>query len=194
MQATRVSGNPRIDEPAPDSGLTLVDGRPVNLSSFWSAAPNGALVVFMRHFGCIFCREQAKLLRDAYQQFNERGVSIVTVGLGTPEDAEGFASWLKLPYPVLGHPDPEIHAEWGLGKASAVSMVNPGLVTSGFRALKTGSIQGKPTGDPKQLPGMFLVDRTGIVRWARPGQHPGDNPPVEDVLAAIDGVIRQPAG
>lgn len=191
MESTASIRTLTVGEPAPNSHLTSVDGTPIELASFWARAPKGTLVVFLRNFGCIFCREQAKLLRDAYQEFIERDAAIVAIGLGTPGDAAEFATWLKLPYPVLGHPDPSVHAEWGLGLASAVNMLNPDLMKRGFRALTSGSMQGKPTGEPKQLPGVFFVDRGGIIRVARPGAHPGDNPPIKTVLAAVDAALQR---
>jgi peroxiredoxin len=188
MQATLPLRSIEIGDPAPDARIMTADGGETTLSTSWTSSPNGVVVVLMRNFGCLFCRDQAKRLRDAYPEITDRDINLVAVGIGTPEDAEGFASWLKLPFPVLGQPDTSIHAAWGLGRSRASTMVDTDLVKAGVRALRSGSMQGKATGDSRQLPGTFIVNRTGIVRWARPGRHPGDHPSIDELLVAIDGV------
>jgi len=189
MQTSVQSHALRIGDAAPNATLATADGKTVELASFWMDTPNGALVVFLRNFGCLFCREQAKRLRDAYPELTKRRINVVAVGVGTPSNAAEFATWLKLPFPVFGCPDTSIHAAWGLGRATAGSMLDPGLVAAGARALLGGNIQSKPTGDSRQLPGMFIVDQQGSVRWARPGRHSGDNPTNEELLEAIDAVL-----
>jgi peroxiredoxin len=188
MQATTSLSSIEIGDRAPDARIATSDGDETALSSFWTSTPHGAVIVLMRNFGCLFCRDQARRLRDAVPQLADLGINLVAVGIGTPQDADGFASWLRLPFPVLGQPDTSVHSAWGLGRSNAGAMFDADLVKAGFRALQSGSMQGRPTGDSRQLPGTFLVDRDGIVRWARPGRHPGDHPSIEELLAAVDGV------
>jgi hypothetical protein len=37
--------------------------------------------------------------------------------------------------------------------------------------------------DGAQLPGAAIVDSTGTIRWIHRGKHPGDLPPVGEMLA-----------
>ncbi|MFM9105426.1 MAG: hypothetical protein ACKOWF_01850 [Chloroflexota bacterium] len=41
----------RPGDPAPDLTLRDATGAPVQLSSFWNAAPRALALVFVRHFG-----------------------------------------------------------------------------------------------------------------------------------------------
>src|SRR5271168_2322902 len=48
------------------------------------------LLVFLRHFGCSFCRQAISDVADLRGELNKRGVRPVFVHLGTPERAKPF--------------------------------------------------------------------------------------------------------
>ncbi len=171
---------------APHARLRSSDNLEVELSDFWETSERGAAIIFLRHFGCIFCREHLIRLRKRYDEFT---IPIVTIGLGSAEDAAGMRDWLKIPFPILAASTIEPYAAWGLGRASSKTMLNSGVITSGIRALSQGARQGKATGDSMQLPGSFLVDPTGTICWAHPGSHPGDIASVDELLAAIEATL-----
>lgn len=180
-----------IGDLAPDLPLLDQHGATVSLAPFWQGSPNGAAVVFLRHFGCIFCREHAVRLRKSYEAFANRKLGLVAVGLGSPENARDFAQWLKLPYPVLTAPGTDIYTAWGLGQTTGGDMFNPALFKAGVRALTQRVTQGRATGDSKQLPGTFLVSPDAVVLWSHVARHPGDIAPVESVLAAADALAAR---
>ena len=171
---------------APHTRLRTTDNLEVELSDFWETSERGAAIIFLRHFGCIFCREHLIRLRKRYDAFT---IPIVTIGIGSAEDAAGMRDWLKIPFPILAASTTEPYAAWGLGRTTATTMLNPGVITSGIRALSQGARQGKATGDSMQLPGSFLVDPSGTIRWAHPGSHPGDIASVDELLAAIEKTL-----
>jgi peroxiredoxin len=180
-----------IGEHAPDLRVRDQHDGAVSLAPYWQSSPAGAAVVFLRHFGCIFCREHAVRLRKSFEQFTSRGLGLVAIGLGSAENARGFAEWLKLPYPVLAAPDTEIYAAWGLGQTTGADMLNPALVKAGVRALTQRVTQGRATGDSKQLPGTFLVSPESVILWSHVAKHPGDIAPVDVVLAAADAATAR---
>jgi hypothetical protein len=57
--------------------LALVEASPV-------------LLVFLRHFGCSFCRQAISDVAELKSEFDKRGVRPVFVHLGTPERAKPF--------------------------------------------------------------------------------------------------------
>jgi peroxiredoxin len=171
---------------APHVRLRTTENVEIELSDFWEASERGAAIIFLRHFGCIFCREHLIRLRKRYDEFT---IPIVTIGLGTAEDAAGMRDWLKIPFPILATSTTEPYAAWGLGRATSATMLNPGLITSGIRALGQRARQGKATGDSMQLPGSFLVDTSGTIQWAHPGSHPGDIASVDELLSAIESTL-----
>jgi hypothetical protein len=44
--------------------------------------------------------------------------------------------------------------------------------------------------DGAQLPGAAVIDGDGVVRWLYAGKHPGDLPPMREMLAAARETLR----
>jgi len=44
--------------------------------------------------------------------------------------------------------------------------------------------------DGAQLPGAAIVDATGTLRWIHRGTHPGDLPPIAEMLERTRGLLR----
>jgi hypothetical protein len=59
-----------------------------SLLSLVEASP--VLLVFLRHFGCSFCRQAISDVADLKSELDRRGVRPVFVHLGTPERAKPF--------------------------------------------------------------------------------------------------------
>lgn len=73
------------------------------------------------------------------------------------------------------------HEKYGLRRGSPSETISFDLVKASVRALSRGHIQGKATGDPKMLPGTFIVDREGRVGYAHYSKHAGDTPRITDL-------------
>lgn len=56
----------------------------------------------------------------------------------------------------------------------------------GAQAMREGHMQGKSNGDVWQLPGAFIVDGEGVFRYVHYAERSSDNPPNEELLAALD--------
>jgi peroxiredoxin len=175
-----------VGEHAPEVALPVDDGPPIQLSSLWRAADRGLVLIFLRHFGCLFCKQEAKRLAHDHQRFVDVGLSIVAVGVGTPARAARFARDHDLPFPVFGDWDLVAYRAFGLGRATVSGFFNPAVYRAGLRAVLGGNLPGPPTGDTAQLPGAFVIDPSGIVRFAHVGTHPGDNPTTDALLAAAN--------
>src|SRR5271154_2643824 len=51
--------------------LPDANGKETRLGSFWASQP--AVVVFLRHYGCIFCREHVGTAAEAPRKFLRQG-------------------------------------------------------------------------------------------------------------------------
>jgi peroxiredoxin len=65
-----------------------------NLLSLAEASP--VLLIFLRHFGCSFCRQAISDVADLRSQFDALGVRPVFVHLGTPERAKPYFDYYHL--------------------------------------------------------------------------------------------------
>src|SRR4051794_29025441 len=107
---------PREGDRAPDIALSAADGSSTTLSQLIAKSRNGVVLVFLRHFGCIFCREHALQLKRDYVRIRELGYDIVAIGHGTPARATKFAVDLELPFSVFADRELSTYATFGLGR------------------------------------------------------------------------------
>jgi len=109
---------------------------------------------------------------------------VVAVGLGEPKHAAYFGPRLAPSVACLSWTTPEAHAAFGIGRVSLGSLARPGLASAAVRATMHGHVQGRATGDTGVLSGTFLIDTTGVIRFAHYARFPGDDPAIDDILAA----------
>jgi peroxiredoxin len=135
------------------------------------AEASPVLLVFLRHFGCSFCRQAISDVADLRGELDQRGVRPVFVHLGTPERAKPFfdyygigdvervsdpeAAVYRLPmfaisriHPVLTLFQPAVWVGWLKGS----------LFKHGIGAIKE---------DGKQMQAIFFLKGPKIVREYR---------------------------
>src|SRR3954453_19939013 len=72
----RQATNPPADARAlEDVVLQDHEGNPVRLGDVWQDRP--AVIAFLRHYGCVFCRDQAVQFHKLRDDFEEAGVRLV---------------------------------------------------------------------------------------------------------------------
>lgn len=77
---------------------------------------------------------------------------------------------------------PVLHATYGVERGSMLRMIAPDAIKAGARAAAQGHTQGKATGDTQRLPGTFIIDQKGIIRYAHYGKYAGDNPDLSELI------------
>lgn len=116
------------------------------------------------------------------EEIEAAGLRVVAVGLGQPKHARQFGDKLAPSVNCITNEEPELHAAFGIGRANLLRLLSPDALKAGARAASRGHTQGQATGDAQRLPGTFIVDVQGIVRYAHYGKHAGDNPDLSEVL------------
>lgn len=142
--------------------------------------PGGSVLAFLRHFGCIFCREMvADLRREALRDATL--APIVLVHQGDVEQGRAFFARLWSDAPAIADPGRRLYDGFGLERGGAAEMFAPRVWACGVRALAKGHLVGRPVGDPWTMPGLFLVDDAGTIRWRHRFRHAGDHPAADDL-------------
>ena len=159
---------------------------PEPLQSMQGQGP--VLVIFLRHFGCMFCRDHASQLRDAYPEFTKRGFDVVAIGQGTPIRSQRFREDYNLPFVVLGDKELASYRAYGLTHGIGNGITDPGAYKAFFRAIGRGNFPGKPDGDSLQNPGTFLISTEGRVLRQQIGRNAGDFPSATEILGWIDAL------
>jgi hypothetical protein len=129
-------------------------------------------------------------LRHATDRFADEGVSVVVVGMGTPEEATDVVRSLDLPFPVLLDPARRGYDAYGLIEGGANAFLTPKSAGAIARAMLGGSRGCRPIGNTRQLGGTFLIDRAGTVRWAAPSRYAGDHASPDEILDAARAIPR----
>jgi hypothetical protein len=108
---------------------------------------------------------------------------VVAVGLGRPEHAENICGRIAPALTCLVDSEKTAYVQYGLRPGSLLELLGPRVLAAGARAAANGFMQSQKTGDPTMMPGTFIVDGQGIIRYTYYSQHAGDHPPLADLLA-----------
>jgi peroxiredoxin len=158
-------------------------GESVRLGSLWSARP--LLLVLVRHYGCVFCREQVADLQRILSEHARLDVGVAVLGNGTPPMAEAFIEATGLDVPLYTNPDREVYRALGARRPSAKAWLDPRVWLNGLRATLRGHFQRRTQGDAAQLGGVFLILRDGSLPYAYRSVRAGDHPANAEVLRAV---------
>ncbi|MBX7101750.1 MAG: AhpC/TSA family protein [Myxococcaceae bacterium] len=161
--------------------VTTTDGQPVAVGSAWEKGP--ALLVWLRHFGCLFCREQVKDFMKHQAALEAKGIALRFIGIGTPLMAKDFQETYRVTAPVWVDKGRRTYALLQF-KNGWDTVLNARTVLGSLRALSKGQIQGRTSGRPDQQGGVLVVSPGGKVEYGYASEVAGDHPPVDDVLRA----------
>lgn len=122
---------------------------------------------------------------EAYDEFRKVGADVVAIFQYRAEPTYHFGRKRGAPFDCLGDPEREAYHAVGLERGSAREYIGPQLVKGFVRAARQGQFGGIPKGDYTQRPGIFVVSPEGIVLYAHYHKDSADNPPIEELLAAV---------
>jgi peroxiredoxin len=124
------------------------------------------LLVFLRHFGCIFCKESMYDIVKRKSQIEQAGISIIFVHMSDKVDAESFFKNYNLDN-VIHVADPlcKLYSLFGLVKGTFNQLFGLKTWIRGAEIVATkkqmpGLLR---IGDGFQMPGIFLVKDGKVI-------------------------------
>lgn len=141
------------------------------------------LLVFLRHFGCMFCREMVADIRAAAEADRDYP-SVLFFIQGSPTEGRAF---LRRDYPdarAVSDPDLRLYEAFGVRRASLLEGLGPSVLRARGRAAAKGHANGPRSGDIWRMPGVFAVEGERIV-WSHTPAHAADHPDFEALPALI---------
>lgn len=162
------------DELAAAEVLDL-EGRARPLASLWAERP--VLILWVRHFGCTFCRAQVAGLRPHVKTLHDAGVGFAIIGSGGPHFARAFVEDFQLDFPVYADEALRTYAAAGMTRKILHPMSLIKGVASFFK-----QPQKRTMGDPFQNGGAMVVKPDGTVTWSYLSKYAGDHPPDQTLL------------
>jgi AhpC/TSA antioxidant enzyme len=158
------------------------DGRPVRMGTLW--ADRTAVLMFVRHFGCLFCRQQIADIRPFLDRIRACGAELVVIGPGSIEEARVFRDEQRGDFPLLTDPDRQAYRALEMRHGLGSILGLPVLMRS-LNALKAGFRQSRVAGDPLQQGGVVVIAPGGVERLRIISRHAGDHPTPAQILAAL---------
>ena len=98
-------------------------------------------------------------MRDRYEEFDKRGALVLAIAPDTLENARNFFQEHDIPFPCLPDADRTVFRQYDVKSA----MISLG-----------------------QRPGLFIIGKEGIVRYAYLGWQQWEIPSVDETLAQLD--------
>ncbi len=123
------------------------------------------LLVFLRHFGCTFCREALQDLALKKPNYEAEGVKLIFVHMSDPETADEYFKRYEIEAPeYISDPNCLFYARFGLGKGRFSQLFGLQVMLRGFESgvLKGNGI-GPFIGDGFQMPGVFII-QNGVIQ------------------------------
>ena len=171
----------KVGQIAPDATVADSNGASVSLASLWDNGP--VLLSFLRHFGCIFCRERLCQLEKAQAEFRAAGLPIVALALGEPRHAKRYGPLLAPSITCLAAPTDAAYTAYGISHGVGPTSM-PNVLRAGLRAALAGNMQGRATGDQFFLGATLVIEQGGRVHWAHFDTFAGDHGDLDAALSA----------
>jgi len=180
------------EQPATPEGIDALaeislpdqDGHPVRLRDLWQDGP--AVIVWLRQFGCPFCRAYSVELNRKRDRFIDVGARLVLIGQGTPEDAARFRRYLGIELQILTDLDRVTYLWAGTKLATLDELIGPLVVGRGLlRMVRQRVFIGHNTADEAQLGGSIVVMPDGGVPFAHMSRDASDVASPFELLAAL---------
>jgi peroxiredoxin len=165
----------KVGSKAPDATLADITGKTQKLSALYSDAPT--FVVFYRGGWCPFCNVQLHGLTAAKPDFDKKGIRMVAISVDKPdEEAKTQAKQGNL---VAHKAFNVVHVPQ---EAEAKALVGYGIDLDKFSGQAHHSFA---------VPAIFLIDRTGTVRWSHIDEDYKTRPSAKQMLEVAERALSK---
>jgi hypothetical protein len=123
-------------------------------------------------------------------ELHEKSVVTVFVHMGTEEQANDFFNiYGGFDQFRTGDPNKHLYRAFELAQGSLSQFFGLGSIASASRAAREGFRQGRTIGDPRQMPGAFLIYQ-GKVIDSHISAHAGDEPNWGEMAQCASGICE----
>ena len=133
-------------------------------------------------------------MREFDREFAQSGIAVRFVTIGSQEKAADFCARHNPEAVCIGDADMRTYKAMGFTDFDLTKLkTTPELMlrrdeneAAGFRQ----DWDATRIEDAAQNPGAAVIDTNGIIRWVHGGWHPGDLPPMQELLETAKTVLR----
>ncbi|MCC6726124.1 MAG: redoxin domain-containing protein [Saprospiraceae bacterium] len=124
------------------------------------------MLVFLRHFGCVFCKEALTDISKRRQAIESGGVKIVFVHMGDEQTANDYFAKFNLQGVThICDPAQRYYRAFGLQRGSFTQLYGLQTWIRGYQVKKELDVElemSKHLGDSTQMPGLFVLQNGRI--------------------------------
>jgi len=118
------------------------------------------MLVFLRHFGCSFCREALQDLAASKDRIEETGIALALVYMSRTAQGESFTRRYGLDsVEQFSDGTCELYCAFGLDRGKFAQVFGPKVLWRGLRTMFRGNFIGALAGDSFRMPGVALLHR-----------------------------------
>ena len=123
------------------------------------------LLVFLRHFGCMFCREALHDLAEIKEELRQDGIKVVLVHMSETTFADKYLKKYKLKGTAhVSDPNFQWYEKFGLVKGTMRQLLGLGVWMRGAAVMSKGILPKRIIGDGFQMPGVFVIENGEIIQ------------------------------
>lgn len=158
MSTYHLSEAERLQQMATNKGFSVAE----------LAEKKPVILFFLRHFGCMFCKEALMDISKRQAKIDKSGAEVVYVHMSAPDVADTHFKKYELLEPThVSDPDCVFYQSFGLEKGNISQLFGLRNWIRGFSVqVKHGGVlmeKSDELGDPWQMPGIFLVHKNQIL-------------------------------
>ena len=121
-------------------------------------------------------------MRQVKNEFDEKGAQILLAGIGSEKEAETYRKTFASEFPMVYDPERRLYEAFQLKQTSLLKMASASLLLKSIDVIGKGYGLGLPRGNIYQLPGVFIIDTSGVIRYSYYSRDPADRPTPEVLL------------
>ena len=114
---------------------------------------------------------------------------VAAVTLGKAYEAKMFCAQRSPEIVCLSNPDQSAYQTYGIGHAGGRELFSPAVVFAGVRAATKGFLPSNTDTDMLQLSATFVIDASGVVRYAHYNKHVADHPKMAKLKEVVESLV-----
>lgn len=123
------------------------------------------LMIFLRHFGCLFCKNMLDNIASKQDFLKQRGYQIILVHQSDPlVSKEFFKGFAFKQYFEISDPYRKCYKAFNINSARPIDLFNPKVIYGAWNSYRQGYKMSKIEGNVWQMPGLLILSEGQILK------------------------------
>jgi thiol-disulfide isomerase/thioredoxin len=124
---------------------------------------NVLMVIFLRHFGCTYCRKTLATYKEFSEAYKDKMFSPLFIHMSsTNEGTKMLENYGLGGVAHISDPNQELYKLFSLDRGSLLQHFGPTVLKKGLKDLFVHGVGGIK-GDGFQMPGVFMINKNGVI-------------------------------